>query len=333
MEQAMSKSWDDVNVYLQQSIIRIAADGKLNNAISDGNTGVVKLLLKRAKNLKNNNRYLNDAIKSYHDSRYEIAKLLVDAKVNPNSPDSDGNPMIFRFLSHSSWDETNKSGYSENYEVITRFKKRLNFKIENKKGENLLRAVLNGRKDIDVARYFIKNKVDIEDADPDKQTLLHAIAKGRGTDNAGMLRLLLEHNADINRKDNDGNTPLHIAVGRYQPYIISLLLNYGADSQIKNVQGETPLDVAKDNSFTYDFFVFYEKLLSTTKLDDYAEMHRRMIANKGCYIVDIGMIQKLNLPVAPAKNRFMRPYVKISMKKAIILLRLPSEILEKPYSP
>jgi uncharacterized protein len=54
---------------------------------------------------------------------------------------------------------------------------------------------------------------------------------------------LVEYQADINGQDNDGSTPLHwlASHGSRRIEIIRLFLNHGADVQLKNCWGETPL--------------------------------------------------------------------------------------------
>lgn len=259
----------------------------LFKAIRAKNKELVKLLFEKGFKLDNGVSHIEYMLKSYHDSRYEIVKLLAQYGANPNALDRKGNPIVFRFLDSRSWDKINESGYSANYEVLTSFKKPIKFDIVNKKGESLLTALLNGRRDTDVAK-FIFNKVDVDVTDNSGRTVLHNIAAGTipigDPRNTKLLKIILDSGADINKKDEQGDTPLHAAVKDYNTAIISILLNYGADPQIKNFAGKTPLDMVEPDSSTHDFFVFYEKLLSNDKLDDYAERHRRVIADKRCYI-------------------------------------------------
>jgi hypothetical protein len=56
--------------------------------------------------------------------------------------------------------------------------------------------------------------------------------------------LLGENLVDVNAKNNDGYTALHIATYRYMPEAIDILLSLGADPLIKNNRGQTPIHVA-----------------------------------------------------------------------------------------
>ena len=52
---------------------------------------------------------------------------------------------------------------------------------------------------------------------------------------------------NINTKDHDNWTPLHIAVSRKHNQIIKLLVSHGADKTIQNSFGLTPAELANDN--------------------------------------------------------------------------------------
>jgi ankyrin repeat protein len=60
----------------------------------------------------------------------------------------------------------------------------------------------------------------------------------------GAARLLLEHGANPNGKNDEGYTPLHEAAGSGQLDMIRLLLSFNADLSAKGYDGKTPYDVA-----------------------------------------------------------------------------------------
>ncbi|CAM81181.1 ankyrin repeat protein with 2 ankyrin repeats [Orientia tsutsugamushi str. Boryong] len=71
--------------------------------------------------------------------------------------------------------------------------------------------------------------------------------------NLHIAKILLNNGANVNAKNNDGHTALHLVVDRIQVYYeffekyptycndhIALLLKYNADVNIENNQGNTP---------------------------------------------------------------------------------------------
>ncbi len=59
-------------------------------------------------------------------------------------------------------------------------------------------------------------------------------------------KYLLDHQANINAKDEYGWTPLHYASSYNYTKICKLLLDYGADVHAMNRAAKTPFDIAND---------------------------------------------------------------------------------------
>jgi len=79
-------------------------------------------------------------------------------------------------------------------------------------------------------------------------------------------KLLLDHGANINERDAEGNTPLHYAASNHSPELVELLLKRGADVLARNKNGQTPLfkvldmcrrDVYRDTYYPYDLRRIY----------------------------------------------------------------------------
>jgi hypothetical protein len=77
------------------------------------------------------------------------------------------------------------------------------------------------------------------------ETPLHLAVLNR---NALMAEFLLNRGADINASDKEGDTPLHLAAFKSNQKIIELLLSRGANLDVKNKDGNSPLDIAFENS-------------------------------------------------------------------------------------
>ena len=62
----------------------------------------------------------------------------------------------------------------------------------------------------------------------------------------GLVRLLLEHRAEVSGRDDMGTTPLHYAAIKGRKEVALLLLAHGADVSAKDNAGYTPLQFALD---------------------------------------------------------------------------------------
>ncbi|KAK8246888.1 ankyrin repeat protein, partial [Phyllosticta capitalensis] len=85
-------------------------------------------------------------------------------------------------------------------------------------------------------------------ADPNTQdyggyTLMHLAIDYANIDE--LVKMLLDKGADINMKNNWGETPLYGAAARGYEESVRALLNGNADPTVKMTSGETALEIAK----------------------------------------------------------------------------------------
>ena len=80
-------------------------------------------------------------------------------------------------------------------------------------------------------------------------------------------RLLFENGADINTRDDEGDTPLHSV--KTKP-MLKLLIENGADIKAKNKEGKTPLDViccdARDELISMGYISIEEERAAIEKM-------------------------------------------------------------------
>src|SRR5690606_36718614 len=137
--------------------------------------------------------------------------------------------------------------------------KLLNNEIENlfldfdvnsydKHGNNILHYYLKNSESLAVKSKQFLNMLLSEGFDLNslqskspKSSALHLAVKLKKRD---LVIRLMEHNVDIDTVDEEGNTPLWVAVMWYRnddPFYISYLLENGADKNIENKHGVSPL--------------------------------------------------------------------------------------------
>jgi ankyrin repeat protein len=129
------------------------------------------------------------------------------------------------------------------------------------KDSNLSKAVLliaAYMNDVESIHFLCNKGVDMNSIDENEDTALH---KGAVQESVEAMIALVEGcvispsadlnanpranpRADLNAKNNDGNTPLHLAVNMETNHSIEYLLEAGAIVDLKNNDGDTPLHIA-----------------------------------------------------------------------------------------
>ena len=97
----------------------------------------------------------------------------------------------------------------------------------------------------EAARILIElgAQVDAVAANPMKVMPLHSAVSTR---NLKAARLLLEHGAPANARQQAGWVPIHAAAQNGDRAMVELLLKHGADPNIANDEGKTPAMVARE---------------------------------------------------------------------------------------
>jgi|LakMenEpi03Aug12_release.lakeMendotaPanAssembly.Ray.scaffolds.fasta_scaffold356995_2 ankyrin repeat protein len=111
-------------------------------------------------------------------------------------------------------------------------------------------AVLSGNQEI--VQLILDRRLDVNSKNFDGKTALHLAAE---KESISLLRLLMEYSADIHSEDNFGNQPLWVSVfnasaGEIEKLVIvTFLLENGADVNHKNKHGVSPLEFARKIDF------------------------------------------------------------------------------------
>jgi ankyrin repeat protein/beta-lactamase regulating signal transducer with metallopeptidase domain len=100
----------------------------------------------------------------------------------------------------------------------------------------------------EVAEFLIAKNADINASDGKDRTLLHQAAQAR-TDAVKLVELLIAKGIDVNAKtDSRKNTPLHLASSAGNKQAAELLISKGAEIDSKDSNGHTPLHLTHDKA-------------------------------------------------------------------------------------
>ena len=96
-----------------------------------------------------------------------------------------------------------------------------------------------------IKEFLIQNKdFDLNARNLDGKTALHLLAE---KNRKKTIEFLIEKGADINIQDKDGNSPLHFAAQKEYPNLVKLLLSNSANVDIVNKAGHTAKDLARSD--------------------------------------------------------------------------------------
>jgi len=172
----------------------------------------------------------------------QIALHLIQSGANVNAVDEDGNTAFHYAV-----------GIKSIEIVKAMIKAGADLELEN--GElNTALMIAVGADDLQMMQLLIGSGAVVKPSASKKgHEVLHTAAYH--SNNMETLKMLLKTGANVNGRDEDGNTPLLYAVWRANsknegaekmPELIILLLSSGADPNAKNENGITALSVVKD---------------------------------------------------------------------------------------
>lgn len=204
----------------------------LTRAIGGNNSTMVELLLDKGADIDmanirgiHRNTPLVEAVRMEHD---QIAQLLLDRGADVNKQGTIG------------W----RSGYS----AIFTYKDTALLCAAGSGNTDMAKKLINSGADLEIRNVlgfnqwnpFVEEKSSTPLIYAAKQTFLHM----------PMIKLLLEHGADVNAQDEKLRSPLILAVHRYQKAdqeaTVRLLLEHGADESLQDDSGKTAMDYASN---------------------------------------------------------------------------------------
>ncbi|MDC7235830.1 MAG: ankyrin repeat domain-containing protein [Spirochaetales bacterium] len=110
--------------------------------------------------------------------------------------------------------------------------------IEEENSNDSLHSLVQNRNTAGLEELF-KINVDVNERNADGQTALHVAAQAG---NSEIARLLLFQKADPDALDNNGKTPLHLAMAGGHDETVSVLVEGGADIYVKDQSSQSPVE-------------------------------------------------------------------------------------------
>ena len=119
-------------------------------------------------------------------------------------------------------------------------------------GYNMIHKAAMGNKPSAIVYFNKKYNMNLDDKDDNQMTALH-LATLKNMENSVIY--LLNLGIDVNLRDKDGNTALHYAVKKKQTRIIKKLIQRGADVNAADYKrNKTPIMLAKNNKEIMEIF-------------------------------------------------------------------------------
>ncbi|XP_062568582.1 uncharacterized protein LOC134230760 [Saccostrea cucullata] len=164
--------------------------------------------------------------------RTDVVEILLKAGANPNQTDIFGQSCIFRVYTNDCFELLNQ--YGTNFKIKDKFGRSPITNVELYISEDLPHSNIvfsqNFSKYPPLFERFLEVGLSSNEVDKHGSSLLHYAAWHR---DSRMIQALIEHGADLNILDNDGNKPLDLAkhVGNDNVYNILGETNEGGDQK------------------------------------------------------------------------------------------------------
>jgi ankyrin repeat protein len=206
----------------------------LHQAVLNGESTSVQLLLDLG---ANSNAMSNDPcnkiaplhlVPDIHGER--IVKLFLNRGANLEAQDYSGRTPLYVSC---------QSGFVEN--VLLLIEMGADIWVKNYSGGTLLHAAVESGSEA-MVRLFLREGFDVKAKNDAGQTLLHQIATSIfPTDRIAILNLLISLGVDVNEKDFEDSTALHVGATSYDSEIVQYLIEHGADLGARDTLGRTSL--------------------------------------------------------------------------------------------
>ncbi|KAF8245485.1 ankyrin [Wilcoxina mikolae CBS 423.85] len=217
----------------------------LHWAVKSGSLETVNALITENIDVNKQNAFLNTPLHvAVLDHNLDILKSLINASADLSLTNiAKETPLFFAIRN---------SGFEAAHRLL---EKGVDPCAENNKGQTPLRCVIEDTCNPDdeghrreIIDLLISGGADLIAADKDGRTPLHWALMTRDAKkfkaHPSTFEYLIQRDALINAKDNEGNTVMHIAAKDGHADLVSVLLEHHAFVSIRNHDNMTPYDIA-----------------------------------------------------------------------------------------
>ncbi len=165
---------------------------------------------------------------------------------------------------------------------------------------------------LDVVKYLVAHGADVNAKNQFGNTLLHKASEYGYLDG---MKCLVELGADVEAKNGGGNTPLHKASEYGHLDVVKYLVAYGADVKAKDNYGRTPLHRAREEGHAEVVAYFVEQRDVPQRRSEKAKEIRFVDADRACQPVDHSLRRMLFGGKQLRQNAPLSPVVAERFKK------------------
>jgi serine/threonine protein kinase len=186
--------------------------------------------------------------------RVELVEYLLKNGANPYQMDSRGFTPLHKAIDYNCWLEDKSCLNSASKIVHHLLNYKANIDIKSRQGRSPLMYAVE-KNNLPIFNQLIHNGANLHFVDNRHFSLWYVLADYRHQNDANrsiiksIAQQLKSAKVDINKPNDEGNTPLHLASRGYSLPTMELLLNSKARIDVKNNRGETPLISAIDRGW------------------------------------------------------------------------------------
>jgi ankyrin repeat protein len=215
-------------------------EAAVHKAANNGHTGMLKVMIEKGVDVnlpkdvpaQAGTTPLHEACAFGHA---DVVKLLINANADDTIKNLDGETPAHFVLMNKKYG--NQLTQEQRAMLLRELK---NIDIPRNDGKTPLMLL---KRDLELLPIFLERGVDVNHVDNNGMTamMLHP-----GKD---IIKELLKAGADISLADNEGNTVLHHALMNYDESTARFLIKKGANYNYPNNNGETPVQIAVEKGF------------------------------------------------------------------------------------